>query len=502
VTEVRLDDEQEDEQLPAPGGVAALARDAFIYGATRVLFKSLAFLLVPLYAHFLSPSDFGVLELVLASVAFVDVLITANMDGVLARFYFDRDERPWRRQIITLYLVIEAGYPLIVVGGLIAFSHTISDHLLGSSAYALFLVIALVDVYLSNIVDLPLILCRLRRKPVTFAAYSLARGLVQVVLTVIFVAVLELGVKGIVLASLIAAGVAFVLTLREYVRDLTRDLDWHVGREMVAFAWPGIIGGLAFYALNLVDRFIVRHYHGTADTGLYGAAFRYSQIVLVAVIAFRLGWTQWHYSWLRTGRHPQMVARGAVYYFFVTGLLTVLVSAWILPAFHVLMPERYWEATHAVAPLCLAALATGAYTVFAVGFNVTKRMRRLPLLTLVGAGLAVLLYFVLIPPYSFVGAAWATAAAFSFLALLVMAVGQRLYPVPWDWRRIGLAFGAAAGLAVAALAVDEAVPFRLSLPVRLGLTVAYPLGLFALGFFPADDLARAWARARTLRPRI
>jgi O-antigen/teichoic acid export membrane protein len=496
VTEVRIDEEQAEEELPPPLGVTALARDAFVYGATRVLFKSLAFLLVPLYAHFLSPSEFGVLELVLATVAFVDILITANMDGVLARFYFDRDERSWRRKIITLYLVIEAGYPLIVVGALIAASSAISERLLGSTAYAVFLVIALVDVYISNIVDLPLILCRLRRKPATFAAYSLARGLVQIVLTILFVAVFTLGVKGIVLASMVAAAFAFVLTLREYVRDLTRHVDWDIGREMASFAWPGIIGGLAFYALNLLDRFFVRHYHGTADTGLYGAAYRYSQVVLVAVMAFRLGWTQWHYSWLRTDRHPGMVARGTLYYFFVTGFLAVLVSAWILPAFHVLMPERYWDATPAVAPLSLAAVATGAYTIFAVGFNVTKRMRSLPALTLVGAAVALVLYAVLIPPYSFVGAAWATVASFSFLAVFVAAFSHRVYPVPWDWPRLGLAFAGATGLGLIALLIDAEVPLAASLPLRVAVTLAYPLGLLLFGFFPREDVARAWTRAR------
>jgi hypothetical protein len=73
--------------------------------------------------------------------------------------------------------------------------------------------------------------------------------------------------------------------------------------------------------------------------------------------------------------------------------------------------------------------------------------------------------------------------------------------VPWEWRRILLAVGAAAGLAVVALAVDERVSFTLSLPLRLGLSLAYPLALLALGFFPSGDLARAWARARALAPR-
>jgi O-antigen/teichoic acid export membrane protein len=496
VTDVRVDPDEEVAPGDRPQGVSALARDALIYGSTRVLVKSLAFILVPLYAHFLAPSAFGVFELVLATIAFVDVLITANMDGVLARFYFEKADTPWRRQVITLYLAIEAAYPALVVGGFILFADPLSDGIVGGTGYAVLFVIALVDVYLSNLIDLPLVLCRVRRKPITFAAYTLTRGLIQVVLTVLLVAVWHLGVKGILIASLASACVAFVVTLREYVRDLTRRVDWAVGREMVAFAWPGIVGGLAFYALNLVDRFFVTHFHGLADNGLYGAAFRFSQVVLVAVFAFRLGWTQWHYSWLHSGHHERMVARGANYYFFTTGFLTVGLAAWILPVFHLLMPERYWAATPAVAPLALAAMAAGAYTIFAVGFNVTKRMRRLPPLTVTAGGIAIGLYFLLIPPFSFVGAAWATATAFAALVVLVWTFSRRLYPVPWDWPRIGLAVVFTVGLAVAALAADEWVDFELSLPLRLAITAAYPLGLVALGFFPPGDLARI----RSLRP--
>src|SRR5919109_1466517 len=251
-------------------GITALAHDAAIYGVTRVLIKSLAFILVPVYARFLSVEEFGVLELILASGAFVNVVIAANMDGVFARFYFDREDRRWRRNIITLYLWIESVYPAVVVGLFILFSDQLSDRILGTAEYATLFVIVLVDVYLTNVVDLPMNLCRLRRKPVTFAAYSLARGLTQVVFTVLLVVVWEFGVKGILVASLISVCVAFVLTFREYARDLTRSVDWNVGREMVSFAWPGILGGLAFYTLNLVDRFFVQHYHGTAANGLYG----------------------------------------------------------------------------------------------------------------------------------------------------------------------------------------------------------------------------------------
>lgn len=494
MTELRVEDEEKETEVPSRLGVAALAQDVAIYGATRVLLKSLAFILVPLYAHFLDPSDFGVLELVLATVAFVDVVLTANMDGVLARFYFDKDDQQWRRQVITLYLAIETIYPAVVVGALIAASGSLSDRITGTTAYASFFVIALVDLYLTNIVDLPMLLCRLRRKPLTFAVYSAVRGVTQIGFSVLLVAVWHYGVKGILVASLISVCVAFVLTLREYIGDLTRRVDWRVGWEMVSFAAPGIVGGLAFYALNLINRFFINHYHGTADTGLFGVAFRYSQVVLVGVFAFRMGWTQWHYSWLNTERHPAMVARGANYYYFGAGFLAVATAAWILPVFHLLMPSDYWDATEAVAPLALAGVATGAYSLYTVGLAVTKRMRMIPILSTVGAGIAMGLYFLLIPPYSFQGAAWATLAAMTALAVIVHVYSDRIYPVPWDWRRIGLAAGLTVGLCLGSLAIDAWVPIGPSLPLRVLLTLAYPLVLFWAGFFPPGDVAAVRSR--------
>jgi O-antigen/teichoic acid export membrane protein len=488
---------REDEDVPRRLGIAALAYDTAVYGGTRVAVKSLAFLLVPLYAHFLSLSDFGVLELVLATMALIDVFIA--LPGTLARYFFDKDDRAWRRQVITAYFAIEAAYPAVLIGALMVLSGPLAAGVADSSTYATLFVIALADLYLTNIVDLPMALCRLRRKPLTFAFYALSRAVTMVVFSILFVAVWEYGVKGIVLASLTSAGVVFVVSAREWVRDLVPRVPPKLVREMLEFSWPAILSGVAFYALNFLDRFFVAHFHGTADTGLYGAAFRYSQVVVVGVFAFRMGWSQWHFSWLHTERHPQMVARGANYFFFAIGFLVAVVSLWILPVFHLLMPERFWEATYAVPPLALAAAGTGAFTVFAVSVNVTKRMRLLLPLSAVSALLAIGLYFLLIPPYSFLGAAWATAASFAAMATGMAVIGQRIYPVPWEWRSLGLALGVTLALIFAALALNAWVPFYASLLIRAALTLAYPIVLVALGFFPRSDLAAIRDRLRLRR---
>ena len=95
----------QDAGIPKRLGIGALAHDAAIYGGHARFCSSRSRSCSSRCTRTTSRRRrSGVLELVLATVAFVDVLIAANLDGVLARFYFDRDDPGWRRQVITLYL--------------------------------------------------------------------------------------------------------------------------------------------------------------------------------------------------------------------------------------------------------------------------------------------------------------------------------------------------------------------------------------------------------------
>ena len=490
---------REDEDVPRRLGIAALAYDTAIYGGTRVAVKSLAFLLVPLYAHFLTPSEFGVLELVLATMALIDVFIA--LPGTLARFFFDKDDRAWRRQVVTTYFAIEATYPAVLVAGLMILSGPLADGVADSTTYATLFVIALADLYLTNIVDLPMALCRLRRKPVTFAFYALSRAVTMVVFSVLFVAVWEYGVKGILLASLTSACVVFVLSAREWVRDLVpRDpaaascgrCSSSPGRRSSAGSrsTPSTSSTASSSPTTTGPRKRPLRRGLPLQPGRRRRGVRLPHgLVAVALLLAP------HRAAPADGRRA-----GANYFFFAIGFLVALVSLWILPVFHLLMPERFWEATYAVPPLALAAAGTGAFTVFAVGVNVTKRMRLLLPLSGASALLAIGLYFLLIPPYSFLGAAWATAASFAAMAIGMLVICQRIYPVPWEWRRLALAVGAHGRALLRGARTRRLGPFHASLAVRAVLTLAYPLVLVALGFFPRSDLAAMRDRLPFRRP--
>jgi hypothetical protein len=91
-----------------------------------------------------------------------------------------------------------------------------------------------------------------------------------------------------------------------------------------------------------------------------------------------------------------------------------------------------------------------------------------------------------------IGAAIAGAAAYTSMFVFMSLHAQRVYPVPYQWRRVGLAVGTA----VALTALGKAI--HAPLPVAILLVLAYPVILLPLGFYLPVERRRLLAVGRRL----
>jgi O-antigen/teichoic acid export membrane protein len=106
------------------------------------------------------------------------------------------------------------------------------------------------------------------------------------------------------------------------------------------------------------------------------------------------------------------------------------------------------------------------------------------------AALDIVLNLLLVPRYGIHGAAAAAVSAFALMFAAMALYAQRIYPVPYQWRRVLTLLAVAVGLTVAGRVVDR-------LDVAILLILAYPLVLLPAGFYlPAERarLARALVR--------
>ena len=169
-----------------------------------------------------------------------------------------------------------------------------------------------------------------------------------------------------------------------------------------------------------------------------------------------------------------------------TGL--ALLSPWIVDW---IAAPAFAESSRVVGPLAFSAVAFAAYIVVAIGVGRAKRTQFNWVVTGAAAVVNIALNLLLIPPYGMMGAAVATVAAYSTMFVGMVWWSQRIYPVPYQWRRVVTA--AAAGLALVAVGKLADAGLAVALPLAL----VYPLVLLPLGFYlPAERRAIG----RRLRP--
>ena len=492
------------------GGYSLLLKDSVVYGTGRALQKFLVALLLPLYTAFLSRADYGILGMVVAVTTFLDVFVTLGFDVAFSRFYFDDKDEKARRRVITNTFYVSTVYPAVLIGATILLLPTIAPWLMGGeyeSGDWRYFAVALSTLFFSNLNDLPFTLFRLEHRPWIFSAFTIGRVLVQVPLSVVFVAVFHWGPMGVLLANLLTAAGMQLLLLPTYVRKIDWGWHWHLLRPMLAFAVPALFTGISFYWLKLSDRWFLLRYQGKAEVGLYTVAYSLSQPLYITLMAFRMAWPQWHYARLQEPeRHKRLVARSSTYFLALNVTVLVLMGAFLPLLVHVFLNDRYWSVGPATFVLALSVVLYAMYFVFWVGSNVAKKNRMIPVFFVIASAVNVGLNFYVVPRYGMWGAAWTTVVGYAILAVTVYFYSERWYPIPYEWRRLlkllaagGITLGAVWALAWATgqtvdMPLDELLVRQLA---AVPLVMLFPLLLWALRFFTpgeAQRLRRAFAR--------
>jgi O-antigen/teichoic acid export membrane protein len=501
---------------PGRGGYSLLFKDSVIYGAGRTVQKLLAALLLPLYTAFLTRSDYGVLGMVVTVTTFLDVFVTLGFDLAFSRFYFDDAAERARRKVITNVFWVSTVYPALLLAACGLLLPSLSPTLLGD-AYSpgdwRYFAVGFATLFFTNLNDLPFTLLRLEQRPWTFTAYSLGRVILQVPISILFVATFDWGVMGVLLAGLVTAVLLQLTMLPLYVTKLDFLPDWDVLRPMLKFAVPSLFIGISFYWLRMSDRFFLLHYQGSEEVGLYTVANSLAQPLFLVAGAFGLAWPQWHYSRMDDPEeHKRLVARGATYFLVINGLVLVAFGAMLPLLTHVLIGEQYWSVPRVTFVLAVSIVVYGIYIVFWTGASVSKKISMMPVFFAIASAVNIGLNFVFVPTYGMWAAAWTAVVGFALLAVMTFFYSRRSYAIPFEWPRLTRLLGATLATLGCVAAIMLATGLTTSMPLpdliwRTALTIpalgVFPLVLHVTGFATAGERRRlhdAWRRLGRRKP--
>jgi O-antigen/teichoic acid export membrane protein len=458
-----------------------------VYTAGVVLNRAVSLVMLPIYTRYLTPADYGVLQLVELSLDLIAILFGSHLGAGIFRLYQKTDVPAERAAVVsTAFGVVTVAYAAAGAAAYLA-APWVSEVLFGSAGRADLVRLASGTLALQGLVLVPLSYLQLMRRPAAYVAANSAKLLMQLTMNIALVVVAGMGPRGVLLGNLVAhvvlAGVLSAVLLRSAGVRISGD----VARALVRFGLPFIPTQFASFVVTHGDRFFLQRHGGETSVGIYALAYQFGMLLArVGYSPFAAAWEPTRFEVANRPDRDQIYSRVFIYLNIYLCTLAVGVALFAGDLLRIIAAPAFHAAGALVPLIALAYVFYGWGAFLNLGILMRERTELVTAATWAAAAVALVGYAALIPPLGRVGAALATVAAYAVRAGAVYALAQRTWAVRYEWAPvIRLLLIASVVGALGTLAARA--PLWASIACHAALFVGYVAATWRLGVLsPAD----------------
>jgi O-antigen/teichoic acid export membrane protein len=418
-----------------------LTKDTAIYGISTMVGRFLNFLLVPFYTNLFPPSEYGIIQLIYAYIAILNIVYIYGLDSAYLKFAAFKDVGDEKDNFSTPYIAIFL--TSIIFSLLIALnSNSIAESLRIPDKYEYLInVVALLLVF-DSLQVIPYLKLRLERKAVKFSTFRIINILVNISLNVILILVLKWGIEAIVISNVIASFVSFALVTPEIFKYFRFKIHAELLKRLLKFGLPYLPAGFAVMIVQVIDVPILEKLTDFQTVGIYKANYRMGIFMMLFVNMFQYAWQPFFLTNAKEENAKQMFAKVLTYFTLVASIILVLISLFISDIVHIqisgysLIGSEYWSGLSIIPIVLFAYLINGMYVIFSAGIYIEEKSLYVPFISGAGALTNVVANFLLIPTWGITGAAVATLLSYLVMTIGYFLVTQKFYKIDYEFNRI------------------------------------------------------------------
>jgi len=407
--------------------IRQFVRDTGIYGISGMLVRLISFLLIPLYVRVLSTTDYGIIDLLTLFGTLSGVVLSLELYQSVARYFATADELA-RIDYASTGLMFYLYSFTIFSTLLMVFARPVSAFIFGVSGHENVFRLALLAIQITAVFNYLQNLLRYALKPLRYAVVNTLYAATTLGSSVLFVMVLESGLKGVYLGVILGGLPAIALALWYNRSHLAFSWNTRLFRHMLKFSLPLVASALAVYALTYTDRILIRHFMSLSDLGVYAVAFRIAAIpvVMLSIVSSSLLpiiYKQYREPGIESGLQKIYV------YSFTAGLMLISILSFLAqPLVELITTPEYFKAA-TVLPLLFFAGFLLQFAGLFVGLSLKEKTGVIALIYIAGLLLNLLLNLYLIPQYGIIGAGWSALASSMFIFSLQFYFSEKYFPM-------------------------------------------------------------------------
>ena len=373
----------------------------------------IGFITLPIITWFYSVEDVGRISMLQVVVSFSLLLFCLGLDQAYVREYYEHETKPklFKTALLPgfiLSLLVFITIFIIDTQLISKWLYNISSAYLSIVSIACFL-LSLVSRFLSLIL-------RMEERAL---AYSMSQLLPKVLFLIFILTTVWLGFKkdayNLITAHTLSITAVFLVfawnTRKEWMKALKYKIDLKELNHLLSFGLPLVIGGLASWGLDVMDKLFLRTMSTFSELGVYSVAVSISGVASIFAGIFNTIWAPMVYKWVNDGVDLAKIDEISEHLLAAIYFVAVLSGcfSWILPHF---LPKEYMAIQYLITTCLLGPLFYTLSETTAVGITITRKTK-LSMMASIGAMLVNLIgNYALVPKMGAVGAAISTAISF------------------------------------------------------------------------------------------
>lgn len=437
-------------------GVKSLAKDTVIYGVSSIVGRFLNWCFVFLYINALkSTADYGIVTNLYAYMALLLTILTYGMETGLFRFIND-DTQGKPLTVYTTTLISIGTTSSLFMAGVLLFLQPLSQAM-GYPQHTNYVWMMALIIAMDAFSSIPFAYLRYQKKPIRFAAIRLLSIGVNIACNLFFILLCPYLYKtnpslidwffdphflvGYILVSNILSSGIVILALLPEIVGIHYTFDGKLLKKMLHYSLPLLVLGIAGVMNQSFDKMLYpllaksRPDH-MSELGIYGAGYKIAVVMVMFTQAFRYAYEPFIFSKNRGEGNKHKAYADAMKYFTIFGLVIFLGVCFYLDLAKLFVPPIYQEGFGIVPIVLLGELCFGIFFNLSLWYKLTDKTAWGAWFSLIGFAITIAINILFVPTHGYIACAWATLICYFAMMIISYIVGQRIYPIAYETKKL------------------------------------------------------------------
>lgn len=463
-----------------------------------ILRRSVSLIMLPIYTRYLTPEDYGVVELLSMLIDFVSLVFGARVGEAVFRFYCTASSEKDKKSIIASALLLSI--ILSAIGAIIVtiFSGPLANSIFSDESFKAYIALFAINLFLEPFLEIPLIHIRAQQKAWLFFMFSVTKLILQLALNIYLVVLMKMHVEGVIYSAVITSTIMGIILTGYSVSNSGMNATRAATKTLFSFSLPLKLAALCSFYLAFGDRYILNMFTDLSQVGIYSLGYKFGFIFLFLTwVPFQKMWDSERYVIHKKPDAIHIYKKIFLYVSFALILAGLCISLFTKDLL-IIMSAPAFQSAYEIVPIIIIAYIFQAWSGYCnLGILLSNKTMHIAYAEVFGALIITIAYFTLIPLYGIYGAALSTVIGFASRFFWTYIKSNQYYNMHLPWKKVLLmAILAALFFYLSLLAPNE---IMLSILWRIALIISFVTASFALPIFSKNEKDEIWNKVRNLR---